>query len=421
LAAVLATGFGLLSLIGLASLGDRTATTGGQVGAGVVAAAAALLAVRSLLAGVLLNPDAVVIRSLVWSRRVPAEELAGLAVEPIGRSRWARLVIVTVTGETVPSSFAVWRMQTARLQQAVQRAVIAMPAGARHAMVAAADVARDAGRLDQPAAFTVQQSDGLLVAVPGVNADVGLTPETVAEVSTGHRHLLGWETVAVTIAFVLPATVAAVAIFARHVARVSNLDEFQLPLRGHLTASLILMIPLYLSTAAVVPVAVVLLARSGPSPTVLGLSRLGLRRDLLPGVGLLLVSWALTAAVVLPFSPLLDNGVISNKQHNTHVPGFFVIYAVVVAAVTAVNEEVVVNGYLMTRLAQLGWRPWPSLAVSLALRTSYHAYYGVALLATVPFGYLATRSFQKHRRLGRPIVAHFLNDAVLLVAAVLTS
>ena len=65
--------------------------------------------------------------------------------------------------------------------------------------------------------------------------------------------------------------------------------------------------------------------------------------------------------------------------------------------------------------------PWPSLALSLALRTSYHAYYGIGLIATVPFGYWATRSFQKHRRLGRPIIAHFLNDAVILTAAVLTS
>ena len=48
------------------------------------------------------------------------------------------------------------------------------------------------------------------------------------------------------------------------------------------------------------------------------------------------------------------------------------------------------------------------------MRTSYHAYYGVGLLLTLPLGYLVTRSFQKRQRLGRPILVHFINDAVLL-------
>jgi hypothetical protein len=39
----------------------------------------------------------------------------------------------------------------------------------------------------------------------------------------------------------------------------------------------------------------------------------------------------------------------------------------------------------------------------------------------VPFGYLVTRSFQKRGRLARPIITHFLYDAILLTIAVLTS
>ena len=418
--AVLASGLGLVCLVALASFADKTATNGEQAGAAVVAAIAATLVVRTLLAGLAVGRDGVVVRSLVWSRRIKGDQVAGLAVEPVGRHRWARLVIVTVEGETVPCAFAVWRIRTGGLQSAVQRVAAALPANGAES-VPAAEVARSTGRLEHQAALTVSRFDGTFVAVPSVLPDPGLRSETAPAVTGSARRLLGWETVAVTAAFVLPATVAAISIFARHVARVSNLDEFQLPLRGHLAASLVLMIILYLTTAAVVPIALLLLARSGPSPSTLGLNRKALRADALPAVGLLLASWLATAIVVLPFSPLLDNGVVSNSQHNTHVPAYFVIYALVVSAVTAINEEVVVNGYLLTRLAQQGWRPWPSLAVSLALRTSYHAYYGVALLATVPFGYLATRSFQKHRRLGRAIGAHFLNDAVLLTAAVLTS
>jgi membrane protease YdiL (CAAX protease family) len=92
-----------------------------------------------------------------------------------------------------------------------------------------------------------------------------------------------------------------------------------------------------------------------------------------------------------------------------------------VAAVTAVTEETLVNGYLLTRLGQLGWRPQWALLLSLALRTSYHLYYGLGLVLTIPFGYYATRSFQKRGRLGRPIVAHFLYDATLITLGVLTA
>ena len=67
------------------------------------------------------------------------------------------------------------------------------------------------------------------------------------------------------------------------------------------------------------------------------------------------------------------------------------------SATTAINEEVLVNGYFLTRLSQRGWSPRSRAGCS-AWRsaTSYHAYYGIGLIATIPFGYLVTRSFQKH-------------------------
>ena len=77
------------------------------------------------------------------------------------------------------------------------------------------------------------------------------------------------------------------------------------------------------------------------------------------------------------------------------------------SAATAITEEVLVNGYLNTRLYQLGWSPRTSLLLSLTLRTSYHVYYGIGFLLTIPLGYFVTRSFQKHHKLNRPIMAHF--------------
>ena len=77
------------------------------------------------------------------------------------------------------------------------------------------------------------------------------------------------------------------------------------------------------------------------------------------------------------------------------------------------------NGYLLTRLGQLGWTPRGAFLLSLTLRTSYHVYYGLGFLLTIPFGYFVTRSFQKHRKLTRPIAAHFLFDAILVTISIL--
>lgn len=410
---------GTFLLLGAAVPGGAT---GGRITIGIAGVLLVAAAARCLLVGLEVRADDAVVRSFWWSRRITGADVAGLAIEPVLRRRFARLVVVRRDGGFVPVVFAAWRMATAALQESTSRAGAALaglPAlRAEGSTTDVAAVASGAGRLEHAAAFTALAPDGRFVAVPAVTRDPGLTSDTVEPARTS---MLGRETAAMAVAFVLPATVAAVAVFARHVARVSNLDEFELPLPHNLPASLVLMILLYLTTAVFAPIALLLLARTGQWPRRLGLSWPWLRRDALPGVGLLAGVWVTTALIALPLSPLLGNSSLSNQQHNTHVPAYFVIYAIVVSATTAINEEVVVNGYLMTRFAQLGWRAWPSLWVSLALRTSYHAYYGIGLIATVPFGFWATRSFQKHGRLGRPIIAHFLNDAVLLVIAVLTS
>ena len=383
----------------------------------VVAVALAVIGVRLLNAGLVVRPDVVIVRSLFWSRRLRAAEVAGLAIVTVARGRSAALAVVGRDGAVVASPFSMWRLRTHELQRAVAAAArdVVSVAGAQDV----AAVLTDAGRLEHPAAFTVAATSEAMVAVPAATPDPGLTPDTVAP--AGSQELLGWETVFVVLAFVVPATVSAVVELARNLARVSPLDVFDLPLPSHPATSLILMLLLYASTAVMVPIALLLLARTGVRPRDLGLTRRWLRLDTLPSVGLLIGVWAMNFVVALVLSPLLNDHSLGSTSKNTHVPAYFVIYALFLSLTTAVNEELIVNGYLMTRLAQRGWQPWPSLWLSLALRTSYHAYHGVALLLTVPFGYLVTRSFQKTRRLGRPIITHFLYDAILLTVAVLTS
>jgi membrane protease YdiL (CAAX protease family) len=167
---------------------------------------------------------------------------------------------------------------------------------------------------------------------------------------------------------------------------------------------------------ALVPLVLFLLSRTGQPPSDLGLTRLGWA-DFGSGFGLAAAAYGCELVLAVAYAPFAHSRAL-NSTGVLHVPGYFAIIAISYAAMTAVAEEVVVNGYLLTRLDQLGWSPARAFWLSLALRTSYHVYYGVGFLLTVPFGYFVTRSFQKHRKLNRPILAHFLYDTTAFLFAI---
>jgi uncharacterized protein len=222
------------------------------------------------------------------------------------------------------------------------------------------------------------------------------------------------------VAFLLPSVSAAVVLFVQHVSGVGNVTRFPVIVAGHPVTNLVVGILSYLSVAAVVPLALLLLARTGQDPAQLGLGMPSLRLDVWPGLGLAALSFASEIAMLIVLAPVIArDSALVNKVSVGSVPGYYVIWGIVISAVTAIAEEVIVNGYLITRLTQFGWTPRSSLILSLALRTSYHVYYGLGFVLTIPFGFFVTRSFQKHRRLNRPIAAHFLFDAVLTTIAVL--
>jgi membrane protease YdiL (CAAX protease family) len=244
-------------------------------------------------------------------------------------------------------------------------------------------------------------------------------PIWIAEQS---RRGLALETWFVELAFLLPGVAAAVDLLAAHLGGVSDINRFPTVVPGHPVENLILGVFSYLAVGAVVPLALMLLARTGQRPADLGLGIPRWRRDLWPGLGLAAGGYVVTILVTLPFRTLMTqhSGLFSQIPVG-HVPRYYIIYGVAVSAITAVTEETLVSGYLLTRLEQFGWSPQRALLLSLTLRTSYHVYYGLGFLFTIPVGYLLTRSFQKHRSLARPIVAHFLYDAVLVTISVLVS
>jgi membrane protease YdiL (CAAX protease family) len=82
------------------------------------------------------------------------------------------------------------------------------------------------------------------------------------------------------------------------------------------------------------------------------------------------------------------------------------------AARSGLLEEVIVCGYLLHRLDQLGWSPMRALWASALLRGAYHLYQGWGGFAgNLALGLLFGRVYQARGRTTPLVVAHFLIDA----------
>lgn len=93
---------------------------------------------------------------------------------------------------------------------------------------------------------------------------------------------------------------------------------------------------------------------------------------------------------------------------------------ILAAIKNAVLEEVIVVGYLMTRLRQLRWGVPAAIVAAAALRGSYHLYQGVGpgignFVMGLVFGYW----FHRTKRVMPLIVAHALIDIVAFVGYLL--
>jgi membrane protease YdiL (CAAX protease family) len=89
---------------------------------------------------------------------------------------------------------------------------------------------------------------------------------------------------------------------------------------------------------------------------------------------------------------------------------------IIVAAQNGILEEILVLGYLLHRLDQLGWSRNRAVAASAVLRGSYHLYQGLGGFAgNVIMGVIFAKLYQRFGRVGPLIVAHTLIDSVALV------
>ncbi|MFD6277843.1 CPBP family intramembrane glutamic endopeptidase [Streptomyces sp. NPDC060209] len=74
-------------------------------------------------------------------------------------------------------------------------------------------------------------------------------------------------------------------------------------------------------------------------------------------------------------------------------------------------EEVIVVGYLLRRLGQLGWTPMAALVASSVLRGSYHLYQGIGgFIGNMVMGVVFVLLYRRWGRVGPLVVAHALLD-----------
>ncbi|PPL14985.1 CPBP family intramembrane glutamic endopeptidase [Microterricola pindariensis] len=86
------------------------------------------------------------------------------------------------------------------------------------------------------------------------------------------------------------------------------------------------------------------------------------------------------------------------------------------AANAALSEEIIVVGYLFTRLHQLGWNRWAIILGSATLRGSYHLYQGIGpFFGNLAMGVLFGWCYEKWGRTMPLVVAHWILDAASFV------
>jgi membrane protease YdiL (CAAX protease family) len=237
-----------------------------------------------------------------------------------------------------------------------------------------------------------------------VSARAGQPERAATPPALPPRRVLGQE-----VLLVLGLSLAASAVYAL-------VDLLSAPLRGvaaPLFSNVALVYQLLDIATSLLPVLLVFhfLGRSGESPASIGmdgrepLSDLGWGSALAAAVGAVGIGVYVAAVElgvnrsVVPVPPL---------GHWWTIP-----VLLLGAARSGLLEEVIVCGYLLRRLDQMGWSRGKALWASALLRGAYHLYQGYGGFAgNVALGLFFGRVYQRRGRTMPLVIAHFLIDAV---------
>lgn len=159
-----------------------------------------------------------------------------------------------------------------------------------------------------------------------------------------------------------------------------------------------------------------LLVRSGESPGRSPLRAVGVDftrfgRNAAAGVG---IAAAIGGAGLVFYLAAVAAGINTTVAASTLPPVWWAVpVQVLAAAENGILEEVLVAGFLLRRLQQLGFRWFPALLVSALLRGSYHLYQGFGgFLGNVLMGLVFGRIYQRTGRTMPLVVAHTVIDVV---------
>lgn len=124
------------------------------------------------------------------------------------------------------------------------------------------------------------------------------------------------------------------------------------------------------------------------------------------GLVVYLVSWQLDLSTTVAPSSLND--------HWWELP-----VLLLQAVKNGVLEEVIVVGYLMLRMSQLGWSPVRAAVTSSLLRATYHLYQGAGMfVGNLVMGLVFCWFYQRYGRVMPLVVAHTAIDVVAFVGSV---
>ncbi|WP_166907032.1 CPBP family intramembrane glutamic endopeptidase [Mycobacterium sp. DL440] len=166
--------------------------------------------------------------------------------------------------------------------------------------------------------------------------------------------------------------------------------------------------------------ALYLLWRSGFGPSAIGLSRPQWLTDGLGGLGLaLLIGLPGLGFYVLARVLGLSADVEPAELYDTW---WSIPMLLGVAFANGWAEEIIVVGFLLTRLRQLDVSPGRALVISSLLRGAYHLYQGYSAgLGNIVMGLVFGYAWQRTGRLWPLIIAHTLIDAVAFVGYALVA
>jgi len=192
-------------------------------------------------------------------------------------------------------------------------------------------------------------------------------------------------------------------------------DILSAPIRGveaPLFADVGLIYQLLNLATSLVPVALVLhfLGRSGESAASIGLDTTRPWSDLRWGVGLAALVGGVGLGIYILAVGLGVNRTVVPIPPTGH--WWTIPVLLLAAARSGLLEEVIVCGYLLRRLDQLGWSPTKALWTSALLRGAYHLYQGFGgFFGNLALGLFFGRLYQLRGRTTPLVIAHFLIDA----------